>query len=267
MPCRSCGSSITSVLSSSPRARRRRWYGARSICEYCLAAPTSVGDPGGGVVDLAAAAARSRPCRPASGARPPASRPAHAACDRPRASRRRARPRRRSGRAPSRSATPWSSSQSPSSSSRVGGLQRGERRARRATCSTTSLLQRSTSFSQLRCRSIAPVGDHRQLVPHAGDPVAQRGGGPHRGGGRVVQLVGEPGGQRAERQQPLPLADQLAAAAACPRNRPSAGAPPSGTSARNDLARTRWRGSTKNRRVGDRAHGAPVDAASTRSPR
>ena len=32
---------------------------------------------------------------------------------------------------------------------------------------------------------------------------------PHRGGGRVVQLVGQAGRQRAEGQQPLPLADRL----------------------------------------------------------
>ncbi len=53
------------------------------------------------------------------------------------------------------------------------------------------------------------LGQHRQLVPHAGEPVAQGRGGPGGRGRRVVQLVGEPGGQLAEREQPLPLPDQL----------------------------------------------------------
>jgi hypothetical protein len=44
-------------------------------------------------------------------------------------------------------------------------------------------------------------------VAHAGHPVAQHRRGPDGGGGRVVELVREPGGQRAECQQPLPLAD------------------------------------------------------------
>jgi hypothetical protein len=46
-------------------------------------------------------------------------------------------------------------------------------------------------------------------VPHPGDPVTQRCGGPHRGGGGVVQLVGEPGRQRPERQQLLALPDDV----------------------------------------------------------
>ena len=52
-----------------------------------------------------------------------------------------------------------------------------------------------------------PVGDHRQLVPHAGDAVAQVVRGAPGGRGRVVQLVGEAGGELAQREQPLPLAD------------------------------------------------------------
>ncbi len=51
-------------------------------------------------------------------------------------------------------------------------------------------------------------GDHAQLVPHPGDALAQRGRGTDRGRGRVVQLMGQPGRQRAEREQPLALADR-----------------------------------------------------------
>jgi hypothetical protein len=36
-------------------------------------------------------------------------------------------------------------------------------------------------------------GQHAQLVPHAGDPLPQRAGGPGRRGGRVVQLVHQAG--------------------------------------------------------------------------
>ena len=56
------------------------------------------------------------------------------------------------------------------------------------------------------------VREHRELVPHALDPLAQPGGGAHRGGGRVVQLVRETRGQRAQREQLLTLVDDLLAA-------------------------------------------------------
>ncbi len=52
-------------------------------------------------------------------------------------------------------------------------------------------------------------GDQAELVPHPGDPFPQRRRGPYRGRGRVVQLMGEPGGQGAQRQQPFPLTDRL----------------------------------------------------------
>ena len=54
------------------------------------------------------------------------------------------------------------------------------------------------------------VGQHRQLVPHLADALAQVG---HRAGGgrrRVVELVGQAGGDGAQRQQLLALADDLA---------------------------------------------------------
>ncbi len=52
-------------------------------------------------------------------------------------------------------------------------------------------------------------GDQAEFVPHPGDPLPQRRRGPYRGGGRIVQLMGEPGGQGAQRQQPFPLTDRL----------------------------------------------------------
>ena len=54
------------------------------------------------------------------------------------------------------------------------------------------------------------LGHHRELVPHVADALAQVG---HRAGGgrrRVVELMGQPGGDGAERQQLLALADDLA---------------------------------------------------------
>ena len=49
-----------------------------------------------------------------------------------------------------------------------------------------------------------------QLAAHRRDPLAQRHRRADGGGGRVVQLVGQAGRQRAEREQPLALADRLA---------------------------------------------------------
>ena len=116
---------------------------------------------------------------------------------------RRARPRRRWSPSGSASA-PWRPARPPPPAARPA----------RAACSASS----------------RPSASMRQLVPHAGDPLAQRRGGPDGGRGRVVQLVGEPGRQRAERQQPLPLADDASACCACRRTGPRAGASPSGTS-------------------------------------
>jgi hypothetical protein len=50
------------------------------------------------------------------------------------------------------------------------------------------------------------VGEQAQLVPHRAHPAAQLLGGPHRGGRRVVQLVGEVGRQVPELHQVLALA-------------------------------------------------------------
>ena len=54
------------------------------------------------------------------------------------------------------------------------------------------------------------VGQHRQLVPHLADALAQVGDRPRGGCGRVVQLVGQARAKLPERQQLLPLADDLA---------------------------------------------------------
>ena len=51
------------------------------------------------------------------------------------------------------------------------------------------------------------VGDHRELVAHVRDAVAQVVRRPPGGGRRVVELVGEPGRELAQREQPFPLAD------------------------------------------------------------
>src|SRR5437667_933227 len=46
-----------------------------------------------------------------------------------------------------------------------------------------------------------------ELVPHPGDPLAQRRGGPGGRRRRVVQLVGQARGEPAERHQPLAWRD------------------------------------------------------------
>jgi hypothetical protein len=42
---------------------------------------------------------------------------------------------------------------------------------------------------------IRPGRDHAQLVPHSGDPLAQRGGRADGGGGRIVELMRQAGRQ------------------------------------------------------------------------
>ena len=58
--------------------------------------------------------------------------------------------------------------------------------------------------------SYLPAGQHLELAPHRRDPLAQRHRRPDGGRGRVVELVGQAGRERAEREQPLALADRLA---------------------------------------------------------
>ncbi len=104
------------------------------------------------------------------------------------------------------SVQPWSSSQSVTSSSR-SDVSIGSSCGALATRSAARCLQFDQRF-QLGLVVLA-AGDHLELAAHPGDPLAQAGGGADRGGGRVVELVGQAGGQRAERQQPLALVDRL----------------------------------------------------------
>ena len=76
-----------------------------------------------------------------------------------------------------------------------------------ATASTASSWT-STSSSSSR-GSISSCASIASLCRIAGEPVAQRGVGADRGRRRVVQLVGEARGERAEGQQLLALADDL----------------------------------------------------------
>ena len=53
------------------------------------------------------------------------------------------------------------------------------------------------------------VGQHRELVPHVADALAQVGHRACGGRGRIVELVGQARGDGAERQQLLALPDDL----------------------------------------------------------
>ncbi len=105
------------------------------------------------------------------------------------------------------SGQPWSSSQSVTSSS-ASDVSIGSSFGALATCSTARCCS-SMSASRLAGSVLAP-GEQAQLAAHPGDPLAQARRRADGGGGRVVELVGQPRGQRAEREQPLPLADRLA---------------------------------------------------------
>ena len=118
----------------------------------------------------------------------------------------RGRPVRRSARAAMPSAMPWSSSQSERVSSRSeasSGLRVVALATRSAVRSWTSMSVSRLSRRYGRCR------DDAELVAHAGDTLTERGRGAHGRGGRVVQLMGQPCGQRPERQEPFSLADGL----------------------------------------------------------
>ena len=65
--------------------------------------------------------------------------------------------------------------------------------------------------------SMLAVGEQRELVPHPGDPVAQRDGGPDGRRGRVVELVGQPGGERAERDAAAPAGRRRPASVRMPQ--------------------------------------------------
>ena len=133
----------------------------------------------------------------------------------------------------------------------VAGLQRRSASGAFATRSTASSCSSTSACSAPA--SMLAVGQQRELVPHAGDPLAQRGGGPDGRRGRVVQLVGQ--ARRSARRAP-------AAAPAAP-TRPARFAhaeeqaleqvhrhrEPARITGANSAA-----GSAKNALVGDRAH-------------
>ena len=195
--------SITSVA-SSPACRSVGWCGIRSICEYCLAASTrleirpvlSAISASSVSVSTVYASHRSAGSRKdgatASATRSRSSGPSPAAT-----------------KTPARSqgwVTPRSSSQSPSASSRSDRSSADSSRVP-ADPGDELLLQPGQRAQHLAVD--LALGQQRELVPHAGEPVAQRRGGPRRGGRGVVQLVGQAGRQLAQGEQPLPLADQL----------------------------------------------------------
>ena len=61
-----------------------------------------------------------------------------------------------------------------------------------------------------RLRGELAVGQHRELVAHLADALAKVGDCPGVGGRGVVELMGQAGGDGAQRQQLLALADDLA---------------------------------------------------------
>ncbi len=86
----------------------------------------------------------------------------------------------------------------------VGGLQGAERRRLRDAFHR-ALLHLDEIGDRLA--GVVALGDDGELVPHLADAFAQGRRGPDGRRGRVVELVGETGGQRSEGQQPFPLPD------------------------------------------------------------
>ena len=212
------------------------------------------GDPGGGVVDLAhqqlglhrvGEPAHAPPSRCLG--RPPARdlvQPADV----------RARRRRTSAASSQPPVTPCSSSQSPSSSSRSAASIGGQRRAPRRPARRPPPAARPASCSA--ARSSLPAASIASLCRMPGDPVAQRGGGPDGRRGRVVQLVGQPGGQRAEREQPLALADRSRCAVAHAEEQALEQVHRHREPLAHRSRRTRRPAARRTSAVGDRAHGA-----------
>ena len=87
----------------------------------------------------------------------------------------------------------------------VGGLQRAERGS--PWRPVRPCAPGSRRASPAWPAGYGPAAMTAELVPHPGDPFPQRRGGPDGRRGGVVELVGEPGRQRAQRQQPFPLVD------------------------------------------------------------
>ena len=248
---------MTSVL-SRPSWTSTSWYGARSSWEYCLAAPTRVGDPGGRVLDLVhQQLGLERVGEPAQAAvevlrRRTVSRDLSSqSTSTPAAT--------RVGAISQPPAMPWSSSQSPSSSS-ASLASIGESLGALATRSTASSCS-STSCEQLAAVE-PPVGQLRELVPHPGDPLAQRGGGPDRSRRRVVQLVGQPRGQRAEARAAARAGRRSPGCCACRGRAPRAGASAIGNQLRTIVAEL-VRGQHEEPGVGDGLHRVACTSAAS----
>ena len=104
-----------------------------------------------------------------------------------------------------------------------------------------------------------------ELVPHAGHPLPQRGGRPHRRRGRVVELVGQPGtrarrGPAAARVAPITCVELLSGAEEQPLEQVHR---PSGTTRASSSAKV-VRGQHEERGVGETARMVAVVASARR---
>ena len=86
----------------------------------------------------------------------------------------------------------------------VGRLDRGQ--LRRSRDPLRGLVLELDERLQRRLVEV-PGGQGRKLLPHLRYPLLQGGGGAHRRGGGIVELMGKPGRERPEREQPLALRD------------------------------------------------------------
>ena len=232
------------------------WCAARSSWEYCLRRADQGRDPVGGVLDLVhqlLGLQRVRhPVDPVGqqvlGGTVSATSSSQSVLT-PAAT--------RAGARSQPSSMPWSSSQSVELVLGLADLHRGQLLGLGHPLDRR-LLQLGQADQGLRVD--VGRGQVGQLAPHLADPLAQRGGGPDRRGGGVVQLVGQPGRQPAEREQPLPLRRRSPGWPACPGPAPRACAWPSGTT-RGSGRRTRPASITQNVAVGDRPHRGRVGLA------
>ena len=196
---------MTSVL-LSPSWMSTRSYGARSMCEYCLAAATSDGDPGHGVGDLAEQQLGLQRV----------GQPADAALQQIRRGDRAATSSRNSVVVPAATKI-GASSQAPliavllepvASSSSRSRLLDGRQLGRGRDALDRFLLDVDEQLEQLG-RSSSSCASIASLCRMPATRSRSAAVGPDGCGRRVVQLVRQPGGQRAEREQLLALPDDL----------------------------------------------------------
>ena len=193
---------MVSVASSSSCTSASR-SGARSSCEYCFAAATSAE-----IRRTASSISSSSACSStayASQRSTPASAPAPTRRSTPAA-----QPASRPAPASSGARSPLSGTVRASPASRRARPRRRRRPAGRGRDGPWHVAERSGPQRLGGGRRRGPPGQQpRRLQPGRGQPLPQRRDRRHRGRGRVVQLVGEPGGERAEGGQPLALAEQV----------------------------------------------------------